>query len=89
MIVREPDRLLDVFGGEKKFMGALRSIAENWSHLKKDKMLVREMRKSRFLGALREVSGGNGADGGAAEENAAGAHEGTIREFIRLGRTKF
>ena len=70
-------------------MGAMRSIAENWSHLKKDKMLIREMRKSRFLGALREVSGGNGADGGAAEENAAGAHEGTIREFIRLGRTKF
>lgn len=79
MIVREPDRLLDVFGGEKKYMGALRSIAENWSHLKKDKMLVREMRKSRFLGALREVSAGSGADGGAAEENADG---GTIREFI-------
>lgn len=79
MIVREPDRLLDVFGGEKKYMGALRSIAENWSHLKKDKMLVREMRKSRFLGALREVSAGNGTDGSATEENADG---GTLREFI-------
>ncbi|CUS09309.1 unnamed protein product [Tuber aestivum] len=78
MIVREPDRLLDVFGGEKKYMGALRSIAENWSHLKKDKILVKEMRKSRFLGALREVSAGNGADGSATEENADG---GTLREF--------
>ncbi|CAZ82472.1 unnamed protein product [Tuber melanosporum] len=78
MIVREPDRLLDVFGGEKKYMGALRSIAENWSHLKKDRMLLKEMRKSRFLGALREVSAGNGADASAAEENADG---GTIKEF--------
>ncbi|PWW80479.1 hypothetical protein C7212DRAFT_276399 [Tuber magnatum] len=78
MIVREPDRLLDVFGGEKKYMGALRSIAENWSHLRKDKLLAREMRKSRFLGALREVSPINGADGGATEENADG---GTLKEF--------
>ncbi|RPB00166.1 hypothetical protein L873DRAFT_1843132 [Choiromyces venosus 120613-1] len=78
MIVREPDRLLDVFGGEKKYMGALRSIAESWGHLKKDKILVKEMRKSRFLGAHREVSAGNGSDGSAAEENADG---GTIKEF--------
>ena len=49
LLVREPGRLLDAFQGYQKYLTVLRTIAENLQTLKKDKELIKLMKRSRFL----------------------------------------
>lgn len=49
LLAREPARLLDVFQGYQKYYTVLRTIAENYKSLWKDKELVQLLKKSRFL----------------------------------------
>lgn len=82
MMVREPHRLYGVFNSSDKYLSVLRSIAESWAHLKKDKVLVKEMRQSAFLGSFRWRSYTNEkvgqVDSTLADEDDAGG----IREFV-------
>lgn len=82
MMVREPQRLYGVFNSSDRYLSVLRSIAESWTHLKKDKVLVREMRRSAFLGSFRWRSYANEkvgqVDSTPADEDDAGG----IREFV-------
>jgi len=49
LLVREPGRLLDAFQGYQKYLTVLRTIAENFQTLRKDKELIKLMKRSRFL----------------------------------------
>ncbi|KAF8427555.1 hypothetical protein EV426DRAFT_545323 [Tirmania nivea] len=49
LLVREPGRLLDAFQGYQKYLAVLRTIAENFQTLRKDKEFVKLMKRSRFL----------------------------------------
>lgn len=49
LLVREPARLLDAFQDYQKYLSVLRTIAENFQTLKRDKELVKLMKRSRFL----------------------------------------
>ncbi|KAL9630336.1 MAG: hypothetical protein Q9164_006470 [Protoblastenia rupestris] len=53
-VVREPARLFSVLG-DARYIELLRSIADNWGALKKDKSLVKDMRVSKFLLAYKEI----------------------------------
>jgi hypothetical protein len=55
MLVREPARLLSVFQSAEKYLGLLRSLADSFESLKKDKVLYREMRRASFLLASKEI----------------------------------
>ncbi|KAI5803996.1 hypothetical protein DFH27DRAFT_481023 [Peziza echinospora] len=55
LLVREPARLLDAFGGYQKYLSVLRTLAEQYSTLKKDKQLIAAMRKSPFLLATMDL----------------------------------
>lgn len=82
MMVREPQRLYGVFNSSDKYLSVLRSIAESWAHLKRDKGLVKEMRRSAFLGSFRWRSYTNEktsqVDSTPMDEDDAGG----IREFV-------
>ncbi|KAI9786952.1 MAG: hypothetical protein M1839_005183 [Geoglossum umbratile] len=56
MLVREPARLLSVFQSAEKYLSLLRSLADSFESLKKDKVLYREMRRAPFLLASKEIS---------------------------------
>ena len=53
-LVREPARLFSVLG-DARYLDLLRSVADNWIILKKDKGLVKDMRASRCLLAYKDV----------------------------------
>jgi Protein of unknown function (DUF3684) len=55
MLVREPARLLSVFQSAEKYLGLLRSLADSFESLKKDKLLYREMKRAPFLLASKEI----------------------------------
>ncbi|KAH0542428.1 hypothetical protein FGG08_003183 [Glutinoglossum americanum] len=55
MLVREPARLLSTFQSAEKYLGLLRSLADSFQSLKKDKTLYREMRRAPFLLASKEI----------------------------------
>lgn len=82
MMVREPQRLYGVFNSSDKYLSVLRSIAESWTHLKKDKILVREMRKSAFLGSFRWRSYANEKAGQVDSVSVDEDDAGGIREFV-------
>ncbi|KAK8101188.1 HATPase domain-containing protein [Apiospora kogelbergensis] len=52
----EPARLLSVFQSSEKYLNLLRSLAEDYPVLKRDKDLWRKMKASRFLLASKEIS---------------------------------
>ncbi|KAK8856406.1 hypothetical protein PGQ11_012318 [Apiospora arundinis] len=52
----EPARLLSVFQSSDKYLNLLRSLAEDYAVLKRDKDLWRKMKASRFLLASKEIS---------------------------------
>ncbi|KAK7967374.1 uncharacterized protein PG986_001651 [Apiospora aurea] len=52
----EPARLLSVFQSSEKYLNLLRSLAEDYPVLKRDKDLWRKMKSSRFLLASKEIS---------------------------------
>ncbi|KAL0943867.1 hatpase c domain-containing protein [Colletotrichum truncatum] len=51
----EPARLLGILQSPDKYLALLKSLAENWATLKRDKELVRKMRASPFLLAAKEI----------------------------------
>lgn len=55
MMVREPARLFTVYQSTEKYLILLRSLADSFPILKKDKELVKEMKVSKFLLAYTEV----------------------------------
>ena len=54
LVVREPARIFTVFQSPERYLDLLRSLATAWSTIKKDKGLVKEMKKARFLLATKE-----------------------------------
>ncbi|KAK6833755.1 Sad1-interacting factor 2 [Apiospora arundinis] len=52
----EPARLLSVFQSSDKYLNLLRSLAEDYAVLKRDKDLWKKMKASRFLLASKEIS---------------------------------
>lgn len=54
-MAKEPERLYQVFKSESKYLSMLRTIAEDWSALKRDKMLVMALKSSPCLGAYRDI----------------------------------
>ena len=56
LIIREPARVFTAFDDTEKYLELLRSLALSWSKLKKDSLLVKDMKKVRFLLAYREAS---------------------------------
>lgn len=55
-MAKEPDRLYGIFQSEEKYLSMLRTIAGDWSTLKKDTDLVTAMRSNPCLAAYREIS---------------------------------
>ncbi|KAF4824404.1 hypothetical protein CGCSCA5_v001098 [Colletotrichum siamense] len=55
----EPARLLSILQSPDKYLALLKSLAENWATLKRDKELVRKMKSSPFLLAAKEIPSPN------------------------------
>ena len=73
LLAREPARLLDVFQGYQKYYTVLRTIAENYKSLWKDKELVSLLKKSRFLLGILDIPVHKG--------NAEAEGDQTIKEY--------
>ncbi|KAL4898511.1 hypothetical protein BDV59DRAFT_167032 [Aspergillus ambiguus] len=56
MVVREPARISSTFQSAEKYLKLLRTLAEHFPTLKKDRALHAEMRKSAFLMASRDIA---------------------------------
>ncbi|KAL4926491.1 histidine kinase-like ATPase domain-containing protein [Aspergillus undulatus] len=56
MVVREPARISSTLQSAERYLKLLRTLAEDMAVLKKNKELFREMRKSAFLLASREIT---------------------------------
>lgn len=54
-MAREPERLYQVFKSESKYLSMLRTIAEDWPALKRDKALAMALKSSPCLGAYRDI----------------------------------
>ena len=57
LVVREPARIFDLIQLER-YLDLLRSLADAWPFLKKDKALVKEMKRAPFLLAYEELPSG-------------------------------
>jgi len=68
ILVREPARISSTFRSSEKYLNLLRSLAANVSMLKKNKELWKEMKKSPFLLASKQLALTQ------AQEEAAAAH---------------
>ena len=55
LLIREPARIFSVLG-DTRYLELLRSVAESWRTLKKDKTMVKDMRAAKCLLAYREIS---------------------------------
>ncbi|KAJ5248997.1 hypothetical protein N7468_000448 [Penicillium chermesinum] len=55
ILVKEPARIYGSLQGTEKYLMLLRTLAESLSTLKKDRDLVHEMRKAKFLLASRDI----------------------------------
>ncbi|KAI9880373.1 MAG: hypothetical protein M1830_003690 [Pleopsidium flavum] len=55
LMVREPARLVTVFQSTEKYLILLRTLADSFPILKKDRELLKEMKRSQFLLAYTEV----------------------------------
>ena len=55
LLVREPARIFSVLG-HTRYLELLRSVANSWRTLKKDKALVKDMKAAKCLLAYREIS---------------------------------
>lgn len=56
MVVREPARISSIFQSAEKYLKLLRTLAEDFSILKKNKELFSEMKKSAFVLASRDIT---------------------------------
>ena len=67
LVVREPARVFNSFESVERYMDLLRNLADAWSSIKRDKALIKEMRKASFLLAYKEYpseKGRNQSKGG-------------------------
>ena len=55
LVVREPARVFTAFQSTERYLQLLRGLAESWLVLKKDKILVKDMKKAPFLLAYKEM----------------------------------
>ena len=55
LVVREPARIFTVFESPERYLDLLRNLAIAWPNLRKDKTLVKDMKKMPFLLAYKEV----------------------------------
>ncbi|KAA6409490.1 MAG: hypothetical protein FRX48_07044 [Lasallia pustulata] len=55
LVVREPARVFTSFQSTERYLQLLRALAESWSVLRKDKVLVKDMKKVPFLLAYKEM----------------------------------
>ena len=56
LVVREPARIFSALQSADRYLDLLRTIAGAWPSLKKDKALIKEMKKSPFLLGSTELS---------------------------------
>jgi hypothetical protein len=54
LVVREPARIFTVFESAERYLELLRTLAGAWTNLKKDKALVKDMKKMPFLLGYKE-----------------------------------
>lgn len=59
LVVREPARVFTVFDSPDRYLDLLRTLAASWPSLKKDKALVKDMKKARFLLGYKEFAAQN------------------------------
>ncbi|TVY25615.1 hypothetical protein LHYA1_G006317 [Lachnellula hyalina] len=57
IVSREPARLLGIMKSPEKYMGLLRSLADDLPQLKRDKLLFKQLRQSKFLIGSKEIPG--------------------------------
>ena len=55
LVVREPARVFTAFQSTERYLQLLRALAESWPALRKDKILVRDMKTAPFLLAYKEM----------------------------------
>lgn len=55
LLIREPARIFSVLG-DTRYLELLRSVATSWRTLKRDKVIVKDMKNSKCLLAYREIS---------------------------------
>jgi hypothetical protein len=67
----EPARLLSVLQSPEKYLNLLRTLAEDWNTLKKDRDLVKQMRTSPFLLASKEIPSVKARDADNPDEEEA------------------
>ena len=54
LVVREPARVFTIFESPDRYLELLRTLATSWPNLKKDKALVKDMKKVPFLLGYKE-----------------------------------
>ncbi|TGZ83805.1 hypothetical protein EX30DRAFT_338412 [Ascodesmis nigricans] len=76
-LAKEPSKLYGIFQSEQKYLGVLRTIADEWQTIKKDKELVKALFNSPCLGAYRTIEPDEKSlmDGNIDKETA-------MREFV-------
>ncbi|KAH6840942.1 hypothetical protein B0I37DRAFT_331751 [Chaetomium sp. MPI-CAGE-AT-0009] len=67
----EPARLLSILQSPEKYLNLLKSIAEDFATLKRDKELLKKMKTSAWLLGFRELSSGKSQTSEALEEDEA------------------
>lgn len=55
LAVREPARVFTAFQSTERYLQLLRALAESWPALRKDKVLIKDMKRAPFLLAYKEV----------------------------------
>ena len=69
LLIREPARIFSVLG-DARYLELLRSVAASWRTLKKDKTLVKDLKKAKCLLAYREISSKSGKGDVEDEEDS-------------------
>jgi len=85
MACKEPARLLGILQSPEKYLGMLRTLADELPSLKRDKVLFKQMKASKFLLGSLEIAGtkGNkpqeagGTDGNDSDEDI----DGSIKQY--------
>jgi hypothetical protein len=71
MACSEPARLLSTLQSPEKYLALLKSIADDFTTLKRDKELLRKMRSSAWLLGFRELSSGKSKESESLDEDEA------------------
>ena len=84
-LATEPERLYKVFRSEARYLNMLRTIANDWSVLKKDRKLAGALKSSPCLAAYRAISlTGGTVNGATASSQPVDDDEEGMRELVLL-----